>query len=105
MTCNTNVRTVKMGIDYGAISILCTKNIDRNLLLGFEEKDIHIDIVPFIDTMPLVNNYLTNTIYTLATQPIIAVFTSANAVKAVVNLIPKSGVVWKIACCHSRTFS
>lgn len=104
MACSTSVRTIKMGIDYSDVHILCTKKIDTNLLEGLEQKGIYVDNIPFTDIVPLVNNYLSNKIYELSQQKITAIFTSANGVKAVANLLNKTEINWEIACLDKGTY-
>lgn len=104
MACSTNVRTIKMGIEYGDVHILCTKKIDKNLLEGLDKKGIYIDAIPFTDIVPLVNNYLSNKIYELAQEKRTAIFTSANGVKSVANLLHKTTTNWDIACLDKATY-
>lgn len=98
-----DVRVVKMGVDYSSINILCTREIEKSYLHLFSSKGINMDVIPFIATLPLVNNYLIQKINELAVRPITAIFTSANAVKAVANLLGKQSVNWTFACLDKAT--
>lgn len=101
---DSTTRVVKMGIEYGDIQLLSTKEIDPQLLAGLDARGIYMDITPFTAIVPLVNNYLIQHIHQLASQKITAIFTSPNAVKAVANILNKVVVDWEIACLDKGTY-
>lgn len=103
--CSTNnTRIVKMGIDYGDIHLLCTKEIDTTLYKDLESKNIFVDVKPLTGILPLVNNFLSEKLFQLAQTKITAIFTSANGVKAAANLLHKTTTNWDIACLDKATY-
>jgi uroporphyrinogen-III synthase len=102
--------------------ILSTRPLEAALLEQAAGRGIIIDTLSFIETEPLVNEALQQQIRDLSRQPLVAVFTSMNAVSAVagwLKLTPgKTGLAkegpevlgraaerpdWKIFCIGSAT--
>jgi len=79
------------------VSILCTRLLDGHLLSNAGSKGIHIDPIAFIVTSPVSSPDIIQRIQSLATQEITAVFTSTNAVDAVVKQLPAKPN-WTIYC-------
>ena len=65
--------------------ILCTRPLEQLQLVKAAEKAIHIDIVPFIRTENIVTPEIVSQIQAYASKQINVVFTSMNAVEAVVK--------------------
>lgn len=79
------------------IQVLCTRPLDSLLVTNAFNRGISIDTIPFIETIPLGDEDISNTINDLAQKKITAIFTSMNAVDAVtarLNHVPK----WDIFC-------
>jgi uroporphyrinogen-III synthase len=94
------------------IRILCTRPVETALLDEAARQGIHLDAIPFIMTHPLTDEALSRRIRKLAFQPLVAVFTSLNAVEAVEAILAKSPVKgsdsrsplpWRIFCMASAT--
>ncbi len=65
--------------------ILCTRPLEQLLIVKASEKGMHIDIVPFIRTENIVTPEIVSQIQSYQSQKINVVFTSMNAVDAVVE--------------------
>lgn len=103
MACSTT-RIVKMGIDYGNVSILSTESIAPQYTAILQEKEIRLDTVTMTTVVPLVNNYLVGLVHEKATAPILAVFTHPDAVKVVANILNGKTVPWQIATLDKDTY-
>ncbi len=82
-------------------NILCTAFIDKLLIQKAAAKGIEIDVLPFIEIQPIVNEHLSKEIAALYTQNLNVVFTSANAVNT--PQPPEGGVKWNIYCIGNAT--
>lgn len=78
--------------------ILSTRPLEAALLEQAAGRDIIIDMLPFIVTEPIVDAALQSRIRQLSRQPLIAVFTSMNAVEVVAGLLgpAHSTLPWQI---------
>ena len=85
------------------ISILCTRPLETALLEAAKAKDIHIDIVSFIDTTPLQSTGIRDEIGKIIKQPASVVFTSMNAVNTVAAYINGQTPDWNIFCIGNTT--
>lgn len=70
-----------------AINILCTRKLDAPVLEKAELHNIHIDCIPFIETIFTQSSEVENKLKELENQEIVAVFTSKKAVEAVTGLL------------------
>ncbi len=77
--------------------ILCTRPLDQPLIEKADQKNIHIDVVPFIETAPLLDEETIEKIRQLSIQNIVAVFTSVNAAEAVIGQLSVKPN-WQIFC-------
>ena len=77
------------------IHILCTRRLDQLLISKAAEKNIFIDVVPFITTEPVATAEFKQKSMQLLAQPIDIVFTSMHAVEAVAQYIQEKPS-WKI---------
>ncbi|MBS1916196.1 MAG: uroporphyrinogen-III synthase [Bacteroidetes bacterium] len=73
------------------------------LLQKAAEKNILIDVVPFIETEPVINEELKRSITSLTNQDLTVVFTSMNAVDAVGKYLNGIKPNWRIFCIGSAT--
>ncbi|MFT4204879.1 MAG: uroporphyrinogen-III synthase [Chitinophagaceae bacterium] len=80
-----------------AINILCTRKLDAKVLKKAELNNIHINCVPFIETIFTQSSDVENKVKELETQEIVAVFTSKKAVEGVIGLLT-TVPNWKIFC-------
>lgn len=103
--------------------ILSTRPLDAGLLQEAAQQGIVLDTLSFIETRPVQDNALGSRIRDLAERPLIAIFTSMNAVEAVAGWLRddtppdnragapliaghRSGIApvpWKIFCIGSAT--
>lgn len=79
------------------VSILCTRPLNELLIQKAEAKNIAIDVVEFIETEPTAVAETIEQIRLLATQKITAVFTSMNAVEAIIRHLP-AVPNWSVFC-------
>lgn len=79
-------------------NILCTRKLDADVLKKAELNNIHIDCVPFIETMFTQSVDVENKVKELATQEITAIFTSKKAVEGVIGLLQTPPAKWNIFC-------
>ncbi|TKK64934.1 uroporphyrinogen-III synthase [Ilyomonas limi] len=79
------------------IHLLSTRMLDDALVRRASENHLEIECISFIETKHLQSEALQQRLQILANEPVIAVFTSMNAVNAVASQLP---VVphWKIFC-------
>lgn len=79
------------------IPVLCTRPLDPIIVNNTKTKGISIDCIPFIETSPIVNESISQTIHELAQKKITVIFTSMNAVDAVTAHLPQIPK-WNIYC-------
>ena len=84
--------------------ILSTAALDKQLVDYAESNGFKIDAISFIKTNSIVDENLENRVENLSQQNIIAVFTSNNAVDAVVEFL-NNKPSWKIYCVGHTTKS
>ncbi len=89
-------------MNHQPIHILSTKILDDAILKQAAFENIVIECVPFIETKSIVNTALQQQINEAAKKLEYAVFTSANAVKAVAENITVQPV-WQIFCISGAT--
>jgi uroporphyrinogen-III synthase len=80
------------------ITILSTRSIDQQLMGEAAAKNIIIDVIPFIKTEPTSSIEVQQEIEHLATMNATVVFTSRNAVEAVVAELNGYQPEWQIFC-------
>jgi uroporphyrinogen-III synthase len=80
------------------ISILSTKEIEQALVIEADEKNIAIEISPFLKTEPIQSIEVQQEIETALTESLTVVFTSVNAVEAVAAELDGHEPAWKIFC-------
>jgi uroporphyrinogen-III synthase len=85
-----------------SIHILSTRPLPAGLIAHAAAKGLGLDTLSFISTAPVVDEAMIRGIRELALKPLVAVFTSMNAVEAVRGwLMTPTG--WKIFCIGSAT--
>lgn len=77
--------------------------METALLEAAKAKDIHIDIVSFIDTTPILTTGIREEIGKITKQPAAVVFTSMNAVNTVATYINGQKPDWEIFCIGNTT--
>ncbi len=84
------------------IQILCTRPLDESLLEDVRQQGIKIDILPFIDTEPIQTIEVQQEVEQALVKNATVIFTSMNAVEAVVNYVydPPD---WRIYCIGHAT--
>ena len=75
------------------IRILSTRALDAALIGQAQASGISIDIASFIETTPVREAILAQQVQTLAGESLVVIFTSMNAVEAVVNMFAGARVV------------
>ncbi|MBV9961446.1 MAG: uroporphyrinogen-III synthase [Parafilimonas sp.] len=85
------------------ISILSTRPIDEQLIKNAAQKNIKIDIVSFIETAAIDDLEIINEIENALMQSATIVFTSMNAVDAVVVHLHDHAPDWRIYCIGNTT--
>ena len=85
-------------------SILCTGPVDASMIEYATGKDVGLDIIPFTEIRPCSKEIILSQIQPLLQQKIVAVFTSANAVKPVVELLQGQVPDWTIFCIGFSTY-
>jgi uroporphyrinogen-III synthase len=88
-------------MDSNGISVLSTRQLDKELIQKAAAQGINIDCRAFIHTHSIDSADLRKDVNTLATQNITVVFTSYNAVKAVALMVHE--VNWDVYCISGRT--
>jgi uroporphyrinogen-III synthase len=83
--------------------ILCTREVDESLINDAADKGVKIDVLPFIETQCIIDSGLKNRVLAFANQPLTVVFTSTNAVEAVVQLLDGQKPNWNIFCIANAT--
>ena len=79
------------------IEILCTRQLQQHIVATVIENEITIDCVPFIKSELIVANEIVETVNVLAVKKITAIFTSTNAVEAVIQRL-STKPDWNIFC-------
>lgn len=82
--------------------VLSTRPLPEAVLAKAQAQNICIEVLPFIKTKPMLDAQTEAHIYTLFQTPIVAVFTSSNAVHAVAQLFQKP-IGWNIYCLQNAT--
>ena len=77
--------------------------METALLEAAKAKDIHIDIISFIDTTPILTTGIRDEIGKITKQPASVVFTSMNAVSSVAAYINGQKPDWEIFCIGNTT--
>jgi len=85
------------------ISLLSTRPLQQELIAKAAEKNISIEMVPFIETRPIVSESLRQRILHLSHHILTVVFTSVNAVDAVAKALNGAQPSWKVFCIGSAT--
>jgi uroporphyrinogen-III synthase len=84
------------------IHILCTRPLDESLLENVRQQGIKIDILPFIDTEPIQTIEVQQEVEQALVKNATVIFTSMNAVEAVVNYVDEQPD-WQIYCIGHAT--
>jgi uroporphyrinogen-III synthase len=79
------------------IEILCTRPLLENIIAKAIENDINIDCIPFIRSETISGHEVIEAIQSLAAKKITAIFTSLNAVEAVITRF-SAKPDWEIFC-------
>jgi len=86
------------------VCILSTRPLEAVLIGQAAEKDITINALPFIATEPIKDEVLSRQVRSLGDLTLTAVFTSMNAVEAVVEMLGTTkAACWKIFCIGAAT--
>src|SRR5580700_407067 len=83
--------------------LLSTVLLDQQLIDMAAEQGIELDMTPFIEIQPTLGEEQKTDIEELFNLPVTAVFTSANAVEAVGNIIGSNKPGWSIYCLSGAT--
>ncbi|RXK83290.1 uroporphyrinogen-III synthase [Filimonas effusa] len=78
--------------------ILCTRSLEEPVLSKAAAAGVVIDTVSFIETQPVVTEVFKQTVTEVAANPATIVFTSMNAVDAVVSQLEQIPTHWHIYC-------
>ena len=85
------------------IHVLFTRPLSGESIDRAAAEGIIIDTLSFISTMPVADEDLDRRIRDLAARPLVAVFTSMNAVDAVTGWLQKVPETWRIFCISEAT--
>lgn len=85
------------------ISILSTRALEDKFIHEAKVKDVLIDVVPFIKSESISSTELKKKIQEALAVPTTIVFTSSNAVEAIVSEIGDQKITWKIFCIGHST--
>ena len=88
-----------------ALTILSTKLLDEQWVAAAEAAGISIEQKSFIKTTPILNEQLANHVKALASQQLVVVFTSVNAVTAVHSLLNDAQPRWTVHCLSGATLN
>lgn len=90
-----------------SVKILSTRHLDNSLLEKSANNKIHIDTIPFIQVRKSITESDVAEIAKIAQQEVTVIFTSVNAVEAVVDTLPPNEVMplWRIYCIGGSTFT
>ncbi|HEY4148853.1 MAG TPA: uroporphyrinogen-III synthase [Chitinophagaceae bacterium] len=81
---------------------MCTRPLDESLLENVRQQGIKIDILPFIDTEPIQTIEVQQEVEQALVKNATVIFTSMNAVEAVVNYVDEQPD-WQIYCIGHAT--
>ena len=85
------------------IHILSTRPLPASVMDEAAQNDIEIDVIPFIHTEQVQDEQLKQQVLGLFEKEIVAVFTSMNAVEAVIDHAGNHKPNWKIFCIGDAT--
>jgi uroporphyrinogen-III synthase len=85
------------------ISILSTATLDREFVSIAAKRGVELDVIPFIKVSAIESEELAEKIVDMCYIPASVVFTSANAVKAVSDVIMAAEPQWDIYCIGNAT--
>lgn len=87
------------------IRLLCTFLVNTNGIEQAAAHDVHVDMLPFIETRPITSNDVFSVIDKVASEQASVVITSSNAAEAVISHLKKRSLVpaWKIYCLAGNT--
>lgn len=85
------------------IQLLSTRPVTKTLIQEAAEKNIQLDIIPFIDTEPVQDIDTQQEVAQTALQYATVVFTSMNAVESVITMLDEQLPQWKIYCMGNTT--
>lgn len=80
------------------INILCTRKLDASILKKAELHNIHIDCIPFIETIFAQSIDVELKIKELAAEEATVIFTSKKAVEGIIRLLKNPPKNWHIFC-------
>lgn len=83
--------------------ILTTRPLDQSLVAEAAAQDIVIDTISFIDTARIITDEVVQQVNLHAKQDATVVFTSMNAVEAVIDLLNNERPFWEIYCIGETT--
>ena len=90
-------------MENNSIRILSTRPVDESTVQEVVAKGIQVDVVSFIDTVTIENDDIKIKIDDYASKNCIVIFTSMNAVNAVVNQLKDCVPAWTIFCLGNTT--
>ena len=85
------------------VQILSTKSLPESLIKEVSPKNILIEVIPFIETEPLQTIEVQQEIEQVAIKTTTVIFTSKNAVEAVVTGLEDQQPDWNIYCIGHNT--
>lgn len=85
------------------LRILSTRPVDNILVKEAEVKGVLVDVLSFIETIAIRDDTLRKEIIFYSQQAAIVVFTSMNAVGAVIHMLDEVRPPWKIFCIGNST--
>ncbi|MES2646724.1 MAG: uroporphyrinogen-III synthase [Bacteroidota bacterium] len=85
------------------IRILSTRPLDETLLQEAVANGVCVDVISFIETVAIENDNTREAIERLSSEVYITIFTSMNAVDAVISQLQKKIPAWKIFCMGNTT--
>src|ERR1044071_7640125 len=86
-----------------SLRILSTRPVSESTVQEAIAKGIQVDVVSFIDTIPIEDEYIKTKIGSYAAKRCIVIFTSMNAVNAVINQLHDKVPAWTIFCLGNST--
>ncbi len=84
-------------------NILSTRPVDGLLVTQAITRNIHLEVIPFIETEPLQSIEVQQEIELAATEFATVVFTSMNAVESVTHMLDGEVPQWRIYCMGHKT--
>ena len=91
------------GMEQNKIQILSTKSLPGSLVEKSLVKGIAVDVIPFIQTEPIQSTEVQQEVEQASIKSTTAIFTSKNAVDAVVSLLEDLQPDWNIYCIGHAT--